>query len=80
MTDFTLGRAVDGAFSLLGEPSKNALLYQLKRGYNLDIYRDNVNIGKLESALQDMLGEGADVLMSLVKKQLGKDSLANQGE
>ena len=72
MADFVLGRAIDRAFGVLGESSKNALLYQLRREYHIDIYKDNVSIETLESALQDMLGEGGTVLMSFVNNELRK--------
>jgi hypothetical protein len=72
MADSRVGRAIDRAFSILGEPSKQALIYYLQHNYNMDIYQDNVSIQKLESSLKDLVGEGKDLLMSFVDSELRK--------
>lgn len=72
MIDSRLGQAIDRAFGVLGEHSRQALVYHLRHSYNIDIYHDNVNIEKLESALQEMIGDGKDLLLLLVNSELHK--------
>lgn len=65
---------IEEAFSILGEPSKKALIYHLQDHYAIDLstFNDSIPVEKLEHALKDLLGEAGLLLMEHVQTQLQK--------
>lgn len=60
-----LGRSLD----ILGEPSKQVVLYHMeKRGVN----PESATVREIESALYAMLGPAASVIIEPMRKELGE--------
>lgn len=60
--------ALSEALDVLGQPSKRALLYQLKEGYGISAdFDSSISIKRLQSALTEILGAtGALLVMKIV--------------
>ena len=63
------------ALDVLGQSSKRALLYQLRKGYNISIEKENldsaISLERLQSALKDILGaSGASMITKIVFAKL----------
>lgn len=67
--------ALDNALSIFDEPVKQALYFHLKQN-NVSLSGDNVDTRILEQALRDLMGTGAELLLSRVNKELEKLALA----
>ena len=65
-----LQKAIYDALDMFGENSNKALLFHLKDKYNIDIESGNVVLEGLQSALAELLGPGADVIMAAIRRNL----------
>lgn len=59
------------ALDLLGDNSSRALLFHLKSRYGIDVQSGKVVLTDLQSALRELLGPGADVIMNAIRMNLG---------
>lgn len=66
-----LRKAIHDALEMLGENSSQALLYHLKDRYNIDVESGSIELDSLQSALTDLLGPGAEVIMGAIRQNLG---------
>lgn len=66
-----LARAVDRSLDLLGEPSKKALLFHLTHTYKIPL-EGKCSVGDIESALKEILGEGALLVIASINNELGQ--------
>jgi hypothetical protein len=62
-----------GALDILGESSKQALLYHLKERYGI-VPEDasSFSLERLNVALQDLVGEAAEVIMWNMRMEMGR--------
>lgn len=63
-------KAIHDALAMLGDNSSVALLSHLKDRYGIDIDSGKVMLGDLHSALSDLPGPGADVVMDAIRQNL----------
>ncbi|MEP0824976.1 MAG: hypothetical protein HRF40_05775 [Nitrososphaera sp.] len=68
-----LKRALDISLDVLGEPSKQALLYYLQERHNISIQDGGrcFSLEEVETALNALLGAGSLMIIDMVKKELG---------
>jgi len=67
-------KALNRTLSALDEPCKKAISYHLKQRYNIDPLSD-LTPSQIEDAISDMLGEGADILISRFHTELLHDMI-----
>jgi hypothetical protein len=69
-----VAKALERSLRILGEPSKNALLFHLMHTYKIPVDMKNCSLGEIESALRQILGEGASLLVASINKELGRET------
>jgi hypothetical protein len=69
-----MARALERALDMLGEPSKKALLFHLTHTFKIPIERKNCSIEEIESALKQILGEGASLVIASINNELKQDT------
>lgn len=67
-------RALDRTLSVLDEPCKKAIAFHLRQRYAIDALSDPTP-SQIEQAITDMLGEGADILISRFHTELLHDMI-----
>lgn len=65
-------KALSRTLNVLDEPCKKAIAYHLKQRYDIDPL-SNPTPSQIEEAISDMLGEGADILISRFHTELLHD-------
>lgn len=65
-----LQKAIHDALAIFGDNSSAVLLSHLKDRYGIDIDSGKVVLGDLHSALLDLPGPGADVIMDAIRRNL----------
>ncbi len=67
-----LRRALEQSLSILGEPSKKALLRSLSREFNISLEDENCSSAQeIQKALEAIFGAGASVIMAEFRRNLG---------
>lgn len=66
--------ALNRTLSVLDEPCKKAIAFHLKQRYDIDPLSDPTP-SQIEAAISDMLGEGADILISRFHTELLYDMI-----
>ncbi len=69
-----VAKALERSLGILGEPSKNALLFHLTHTYKIPVDMKNCSLEEIESALRQILGEGASLLVASINKELGRET------
>jgi hypothetical protein len=64
-----LVRAVQDSLAMLGDNTYEALLFQMKDRYGVDL--QNMRLGDFERALRDLFGPGAEIIISSIRQRLG---------
>ena len=72
-------KALDETLSLLGEPSREAVLLYLEKYHNISVDGPaNFTMEKLESALDTLFGSGQHVLMRKFAQEVRKHDSRNK--
>ena len=73
-----VGSAIDRAFSIIGEDSKQKLIIYLRKTYGIDIYSPGLEaedaIEKLQPAMDEIFSIGSSLIMQLVVAEIKKYS------
>jgi hypothetical protein len=63
-----LVKAVHESLALLGDSTYDALTFQMKERYGIDI--KHVSLADFERALRDLFGPGAEIIINSVRQRL----------
>jgi len=64
-----MAKAIDRSLDMLGEPSKKAMLFHLAHTFKIPL-EGKCSIREIESALKEILGEGASLVIASINNEL----------
>jgi hypothetical protein len=65
-----LKMSLDRALSVLGNPSKEALMFYITEHYGISFDGSRPSITEIESALKSILGSGSTLITNIMYKEL----------
>ena len=69
-----LAKAVDRSLDILGQNSKDALLFHLKHAYNISLDGGSCSsLEEIQRALKEVLGRGAALMISWINSELKEE-------